>query len=506
MPKANSNLTQKARLLDISAKVLGPIVLVEGVLFILLYLFVALSRMDYPFELEWLEGGLLEQVQRIVSTGKLYVRPSIDFVTFVYTPIYLYAAAGLSKLTGVSFFPLRIISFIASLGCFALIFAFVKRETKNLFSAALAACFFAATFQISGAWLDIGRVDSLLIFFLLLAIYNLRLANSHGKSIAAGAFLALSFLTKQTALTIGVPMVVYLLIVNWKQAISFMAALIGVISIVSMVMDHIHGGWYNYYILNFTSRHFDELAAIVLFWPNYMAPVSVAMCISLFYISYELVTTEAKNFLFFLLVPMGMIGVSWLCTTDIGSYHNVVLPAYAAIAILFGLGIDRAMNLAERTSSQTRDFIKSLILVACAVQLICLAYNPIEQIPTSEDLKEGKWFVDRLAHMEGEVLIPSHPYLERLAGKKSHAHNLALYGVVRGNEGEPRTAMLNDTVRALESHRFKTIILDQREEWLSKEINKYYVEESTVPYEKESSFRPVTGGKTRPEIIYVPKQ
>ena len=42
-------------------------------LFIVTYLAVAWARLSYPFELEWLEGGSLTQVDRILSGQPVYV-------------------------------------------------------------------------------------------------------------------------------------------------------------------------------------------------------------------------------------------------------------------------------------------------------------------------------------------------------------------------------------------------------------------------------------------------
>ncbi|MBL8716184.1 MAG: hypothetical protein JNL79_09325, partial [Myxococcales bacterium] len=61
--------------------------------FLVLYVFVALRRLVYPFDLEWMEGGMVDQVRWILAGHKLYVKPSIDFVPFIYNPLYFYVSA-----------------------------------------------------------------------------------------------------------------------------------------------------------------------------------------------------------------------------------------------------------------------------------------------------------------------------------------------------------------------------------------------------------------------------
>jgi hypothetical protein len=120
------------------------------------YLAVALLRIGYPFELEWMEGAVANHVLRVLNGQPLYASPSIDFVPFIYAPFYFYVSAGFATVLGFSLFPLRLVSFLSSLACFAIIYAFVRRETGSRFFGLLSAALFAATFRAAGAWLDVA--------------------------------------------------------------------------------------------------------------------------------------------------------------------------------------------------------------------------------------------------------------------------------------------------------------------------------------------------------------
>ena len=65
-----------------------------GILFVLLYIIIALIRIRYPFELEWIEGALVDHVNWLLTGHKLYVQPSLDFVPYFYTPLYFYALSS----------------------------------------------------------------------------------------------------------------------------------------------------------------------------------------------------------------------------------------------------------------------------------------------------------------------------------------------------------------------------------------------------------------------------
>ena len=46
-------------------------------------------RLSYPYDLEWMEGGMLLHADRVMQAEPLYVLPSADFIPFIYTPLYL---------------------------------------------------------------------------------------------------------------------------------------------------------------------------------------------------------------------------------------------------------------------------------------------------------------------------------------------------------------------------------------------------------------------------------
>jgi hypothetical protein len=47
---------------------------------------VALRRLPYPYELEWMEGGIVTHVRVVLAGEPLYSAPSLDFTPFIYAP------------------------------------------------------------------------------------------------------------------------------------------------------------------------------------------------------------------------------------------------------------------------------------------------------------------------------------------------------------------------------------------------------------------------------------
>ena len=133
--------------------------------------YVMLSRMAYPFELEWMEGGSLVHVWRILNGLPLYTPPSIDFMPFIYQPFYYVVSAFFALFTGFSFLPLRLVSALSTLLVIILLYRFTTRETGDRWLGVIAAGLFAGTFRLVGAWFDIARVDMLCTALFLLGAY-----------------------------------------------------------------------------------------------------------------------------------------------------------------------------------------------------------------------------------------------------------------------------------------------------------------------------------------------
>ena len=79
------------------------VVVVAAIAPIAIYLFVALRRIGYPFELEWLEGGEVEIVNRVVHGQGIYVAPSLHYVPYPYPPLVIWISAVFAKVFGVGF-------------------------------------------------------------------------------------------------------------------------------------------------------------------------------------------------------------------------------------------------------------------------------------------------------------------------------------------------------------------------------------------------------------------
>ena len=359
------------------------------------YLYVALQRIGYPYELEWLEGGAVEIVRRVAEGQAIYVQPSMHYVPYPYTPLYFWVSGALAHVTGVGFLPLRLVSLLSSLGCCVVLIRIVWRETGDLVAGILASGLFTATFGVSGAWFDIGRVDSFSLLLLLLALYEARHVKTIGGGIGVGVLVFLAFMAKQDTLIAAAPVLV-LLIVTKRRAGA--AALTGAVALLvgsTVVLNATTRDWYGYYV-------FDELAhqglngsAWTTFFTKSLMHEPWALVLGLSGLAVAVLLKRrggATDWLFWLVAVGGLLASSLVSRLHSGGGPDVLMPAFAGVAIFGALGYDvlrreavglRADGSAGLLSRGRRvaTLATASLAVVVVVQMVALHYDPARVHP-----------------------------------------------------------------------------------------------------------------------------
>jgi hypothetical protein len=471
---------------------LEGVALALGGWYILAYIALALVRVRYPFELEWMEGAVVEQVRQVAAGHRLYVAPTIDFIPFQYPPLYFYLGALVSKILGVGFLPLRLLSLLASLGCFGIMFGMVRKESGSAKAGFLAVSLFAACFRAGGAWYDLARTDSLCLVLVLGAAYLVRFHASRRDAIAAVMLLALAFLTKQSALLIALPLLAYLVVLSWREGVLAVAAFAALVGVATSMLDGLHHGWYVYYVFTMPARMQRIDPVSVDFWSrDILGPLAIASAMSLGYMLACLTRARAARSWFYPMLAMGMIGSAWLSMLHAGAYDNNLIPAYAVISILFGLAVSEV---------DSRVYTGAL----CVVQLLLLFYDPRQQLPTLRSREAGRQLVSLIAATPGDILLPQHGYLSALAGKRSFAHSMAVYDVMRAGSPRDGARLVSQFHQAFANRQFGAVIVDRLDPWFREDLERAY-RRSGAAIEDTEAFWPVTGLQMRPKWVYLPR-
>lgn len=475
--------------------------------FILAVVYIIARRFTYPFELEWLEGGTMIQVLRLLQGQPLYAPPDLSYIAFVYPPLYYYVSATIALGTGIHWFTsLRLVSMAATLGAAILIYRIVRHQSGAVFWGWISVGLFAATFRLGGAWFDTARVDMLFIFLFIWGTYAL----VHGGRFAnvfAGILFAMAFYTKQTALVPVLAVTGWLILRrNWRAA----RELAGVFLLLSLTLilieNYASNGWYQYYVFDIPGRYrlpSPAWLALLGAGSGLLGALAVA-----FVISFMPAVVAPSDFLrgnggTLGVITLSAIAISVVGDAHVGGYDNAKLPALATLAIMAGLG---GAWLESRAPTHNRPLFLSLLYGLLVVQFGLLYYSISAQIPSQTDRRAGEAVVNAIAATPGEVLVPYHSYLAVMAGKQPSAHQVMLWDL-HGNFGEmdrQNWPKLEKMIRvSLSEQHFSRILLD-REDEVWQDVPRFYVGRS-VSYPGPQDFYPVTGGRARPNIDFLPR-
>lgn len=474
-----------------------------GVAFIVTYLAVALLRLRYPYELEWMEGGAVDHVLRILHGQLLYVKPSLEFIPYIYTPLYYYLSALVSLVTGVGFFPLRLVSLLACLGTLALIFTWIRNESGGWRLGLVAAGLFAATYHSCGDWFDIARGDSLFIFLLIFGAFWLRFARTPRTLLLAAVLIWLAFLAKQTTLFIAVPLIVYSVFVDRRKSLYFTGPFVALTALSVWILDLIHDGWFSYYIFRLPAHHKIDPEFYLGFWRTdilVQVPVILLLAVALIVLAWFKRDRKLTAFYFFLCA--GGVAASWSSRLHTGGYNNVLMPAFLVLCLTSGALLTTILGKSFREQSSSWRNWRILVLAAVIFQFGLLAYNPSEQVPTQWENDAGAEVLKALAAVPGDLYMPYHGYFPSEIGKHMYAHQMAIKDVARGDSAMARE-LTREMTDAFTSRRFGLVVIDYP--WESASLQRNYEVYSGMP-QAVLSFQPVTGYQTRPLFWYVPRK
>lgn len=475
--------------------------------FIVMYVVVALLRLRYPYELEWIEGGMVNHVAQLRGGHHLYGPPSLRFTPDIYTPLYFAVSALVSFVSGTGYFTLRLVSFLSSLALFAAIGCLVHRETGDRAVAVVAVGLFAACYRIGGAWLDLAREDTLCLALLFWGLVVARDARTVRRAIGAGILLSLAFLTKQVALVPAVGVGMYLLAVRrGRSTVAAYAAAVAVgIAGTSLVFDRLSDGWYGFYVWRLPSEHAVATGSYLGFFTHdLLLPLAVALGIA----AAGLVALHRRDrsaFWFHVLVGGALAAASYSARLHTGGYDNVLLPAYGEVAVLFGIGVHRVVGVPGRAGVPRRRLLGVLAAIACLVQFGRLVYDPAAQVPSRFDAEIGAETIAAIRALPQPVYLPGHPWYLEQAGLPAGAQSAAIGDVLRAGGPEAR-AMAGTLWDLVAARHFASIVVesDVGYSYLPDNLCRYYEPARPLLASGEVSY-PVTGTFTGPAEVWLPR-
>ena len=497
------------------------------------------GRFWHPYDLEWMEGGMLAHSARLLDDSGIYVEPSIDFIPYLYTPLYPALVALLEPIFGLSYQVARGISVLSLLAIAAILPVALTRgvaaehRRAGWVGAVLAAGFLAATYPWVDGWYDIARADTLFLAMILAGLTALvawaRTGHGwsgHARVGAAAAILALSFFCKQTGVLYVAAGGFILLVLNWRRVPVYVAvaAVIGLGG--TWIMNRLSGGWFWTYIFEVHQAHDTNSDR---FWQSFenilfkFPAMTAVIALGLLLVAVVWVWRRERppssgpllcwSWVFAVSCLVGALGwaTQW-------AHFNAYIPAMATGGAAAGatlpavLGaLSQVLPTGRRWSGYAPAAVALLVAGGLGAQLWQARWRADRFLPRQADVVAGDRLIERIRAIEGEVFIPFHPWYGHLAGKSLFVHRMGVMDVSyadprkrRGKrKGQPPPWPVTGLIEAFSSTRFAAIIWDNRPvDHYFRGLRRNYRLDDFLPREERP--RLYSGAKVVPTQIWVP--
>ena len=206
-----------------------------------------------------------------------------------------------------------------------------------------------------------------------------------------------------------------------------------------------------------------------------------------------------------LVLLASLILTAYATKIRVGSFDNLILPAHVAASLGLGWGLGALLEFARDLPEGRGRVVERFAALLCLVTFTLTLYKPWRQLPPASDIEAGNQIVESLRRVEGDVWVPSHPYLAQRAGKPNHAHELALTDVLRPVDSPQHAKLIASLREAVRAQRWQVVVLDHTG-WLKDEIQPYYDHRAQMfGADEPDRFWPMTGYRTRPDFVWTAK-
>ncbi|MEO0660161.1 MAG: hypothetical protein AAFZ87_01360 [Planctomycetota bacterium] len=471
-------------------------------LFLGAWVWAALARVTYPYELEWMEGGVLQHVERLRAGAPVYAAPSVEFAPFPYTPLYYHASAAVAGLNPGAFAPLRAVSILATLATFALVGALASRASgdaprgQRSLAALLAAGLFAAAAEFTGAFGDLARVDALAWALALGGLFVAREARTARGAVCGAILAALAFHTKQSTALLSLAASFAVSARSVRLAVLHGAAALALGAGAFFAFDARSDGWFRFWTLDLLSG----APVHAPMWLGYWRETGLALGGAGAVVAAAALTGAWRPPLLRSVVPaVALVATGWIGKLHVGGHDNNYVPTALGAALLFG----------PAAAAWIRHPGARFAPVAAALALGLLAHDPRGRVPGSDQRRATEATLDALRALDGPVLAPDHGWLvARARGEASAhdgsdvAHGMVWIDLLQSRQKDIAQAFVDELRAVLEAQRFRSVVTSDRWDDMPGLLGNYGSAELLLPLADGAAAAPVSGAPRRPTWVY----
>ncbi len=487
---------------------------VLGALSIAAFFAIAAVRLPCPIELGNGEGMLLDNAIRIAQGKPLYVAPSLEFIPFVYMPLFSALVAPLVRIFGPALWEGRLVDLIGIAGFVAVVLVVVRRETRSWALALGGGGLFLMGQGLTHGAYDVVRPDSIMLMLVFAGLAVLRFTSTARGAVIAALLAALGFFDKQHGILFGLAAVPWLALQDRRRFVpytaTFLAATAGGYGLLTFWL----GKWFPFYTWDVPSHWSQFSRERVLFYVGdvLLGKLGALVIPSVLAAAVMRGRRDEPGSLWAWAALAG-VGTGLMATLDAYAYYHTLMPTIAALCVFGPVALDR---LARRLDPEPGSRAAAVAAVVLALQFVPLLYPMRTLLPRPGAEATRRDFVARLRALPGRVLLPYHGYYLTAAGKGMSVAVLPLDDVIRarGNRllredpryfdrlfdtlrrGPGRPVVVNDSVFAKTGEASTPL-------WAS--LDSSYRRAGDLG-DLVERLRPLAGNRNAPTWIYVPAE
>jgi hypothetical protein len=519
------------------------------------------ARWSHPYDLEWMEGGMLVHAWRLLEGRPLYPTPDRDWIPYLYPAGYSSLVAFLAQYFGLTMGLGRLVSVVGTVSAALAMPYATWRLGRTAWPGLVGAGVFLSCLQFSGSFYDLVRLDALVVGLLAWSL-ALLIDGRRGTLMASALLLCAAYLVKHNFAAYGLPMMLAAWQRGgWRDGARFAAWSAVPALLVTAWMEVQTGGTYLTWLLVVPGSHgivgrriwpgvvedyghalpLAGPLAVGLLWAStqrqwvtrvashraWWALLAVAGAIGAASPWYSAVpSAKAPELAAGLVVVVGgaLLGVAlatrrvrpadWRYTLaigvalvgavvaammrgHIGGFVNVNMPVHWLASFGAALALGRPVDAARGRAPVLRPFVVSVLLLA----QIQWGRSHIEfdrLVPTREDVEAGDEIVAALAELDPPVLSPFNPWLLVLAGHEEPGfHLIALWDIDRRDGPFPVSAL---EIRSSLKRGFWKYLIDGSPKPMGYSSDDGYQRGRNLPG-SGGAFRPKSGYTARPSKI-----
>lgn len=418
------------------------------------FLSVALARLSFPWEVEFLEGLTIDYAITLLHGGNLYAPPSAHFAPNWYPPLHYVVSLAAFLLGGFSLATARAVSIASVLLAFGLGAWLLRRSGASWTAVMLFVAAALSFYPSTGYWYDVARVDSLAAFLALAGVVALTSSGAQPSPAATwlgGALLALALFAKQTNVAVVAGALLFLAIERDTGRLRRLLAALLAVGLPLLLFMLLAYGRDAAIIVTQPAGHYFTLRWVRVFaifaWP--MLPLFAAAALAV-----RLADGERARTLRLLLSVSGLgflMGLLAMC--KLGGQLNSSMPAIFVLSLALAFASDTLLARAR------------LRFAVPALALFLLALPPwdyLDWIPTATDRAEAEEILADMRSLGGPFLAYNASFVSTLTRGETYPYWDRLYDWAGGQDKrtpfQPDPARYpEDFLRLIRERRFKAI-------------------------------------------------